>query len=74
MFNATHLGGFAPAELTSFCRLDGLGLVVTGQQVDAERAVLACEVAGEDRWCRECGCEGAVRDSVTRRLAHEPFG
>jgi len=33
-----------------------------------------CEVAGVDRWCRRCGCEGAVRDSVTRRLAHEPFG
>ncbi len=25
-------------------------------------------------WCRRCGCEGAPRDSVTRRLAHEPLG
>ena len=24
--------------------------------------------------CRRCGAEGAVRDSVVRRLAHEPFG
>ena len=26
------------------------------------------------RWCRRCGCEAAPRDSVTRRLAHEPPG
>ncbi len=25
-------------------------------------------------WCRRRGCEGVPRDSVTRRLAHEPFG
>src|SRR4051794_5893766 len=24
--------------------------------------------------CRRCGCEGAPRDTVTRRLAHEPLG
>ena len=74
MVDAIAEGGFAPADLTSFCRLDGLGLVVTGQQVSAEGAVLACEVADGDRWCRRCGCEGVVRDCVTRRLAHEPFG
>lgn len=28
----------------------------------------------DDRWCRRCGCEGLVRDSVVRDLAHEPFG
>ena len=66
--------GFAPADLTSFCCLDGLGLVVTGQKVAPDGAVLACQVSEEDRWCRRCGCEGGVRDSVTRRLAHEPFG
>jgi hypothetical protein len=26
------------------------------------------------RWCRRCGCEAALPDSVTRRLAHEPLG
>jgi hypothetical protein len=26
------------------------------------------------RWCRCCGCEAAPRDSVSRRLAHEPLG
>jgi transposase len=29
---------------------------------------------GEDGFCRRCGAEGVVRDSVRRRLAHEPFG
>ncbi|MDP7728075.1 ISL3 family transposase (plasmid) [Mycobacterium avium subsp. hominissuis] len=65
---------FACPDLTTFCRLDELGLEVTGQQVAADRAVLACRVADEDRWCRRCGQEGSPRDSVTRTLAHEPFG
>jgi len=69
---------FAHPDLTSFCRLDEFGLVVTGQRLDPDRAVLACRVLepddGSERWCRRCGCEGAARDSVTRRLAHEPFG
>ena len=67
---------FACPDLTMFCRLDELGLVVVGQRLESGRAVLACRVAaGEfDRWCRRCGAEGAPRDTVTRRLAHEPFG
>ena len=36
--------------------------------------MLACRVVDPDRWCRRCGCEGVVRDTVTRTLAHEPFG
>jgi transposase len=66
--------GFACPDLTVFCRLDELGLEVTGQRLEAERAVLACRVVDRDRWCRRCGCEGVSRDTVTRRLAHEPFG
>ena len=70
---------FEPANLTTFCRLDELGLEVTGQLLEPDRAVLACKVivrpdGPSDRWCRRCGCEGAPRDTVTRRLAHEPFG
>jgi transposase len=60
--------------LTTFCRLDELGLVVTGQRLEPERAVLACRVVEPDDWCRRCGAQGAPRDSVTRRLAHEPLG
>jgi hypothetical protein len=67
---------FVRPDLGAFCRLDELGLRVVAQRLEPERAVLACTVVpGElDRWCRRCGAEGAPRDSVTRRLAHEPFG
>lgn len=61
-------------DLTAFCRLDGLGLEVVGQRVESDRATLACRVVEPDGWCRRCGAEGAVRDSVVRRLAHEPLG
>ncbi len=69
---------FATPDVTTFCRLDELGLVVVNQNLEPDRAVLACRVAddpdGLDRWCRQCGCEGRARDTVTRRLAHEPLG
>ena len=42
--------------------------------MDPDRAVIACRVVESDQWCRRCGCEGAPRDTVTRELAHEPFG
>ncbi len=77
MADVTCADGFAPPDLTVFCRLDELGLVATGVRLEADRAVLACRVAGEtprERWCRSCGGRGEVRDSVTRQLAHEPFG
>ena len=65
---------FASPDLTTFARLDELGLEVTGQRLEEERAVLACRVVELDQWCRRCGCQGAPRDSVVRRLAHEPLG
>jgi transposase len=65
---------FACPDLTTFCRLDELGLEATGQLLEPDRAVLACRVVEPDQWCRRCGCEGAPRDSVTRQLAHEPLG
>ena len=65
---------FVPPDLTTFCRLDGLGLEAVGQRVEPDGAVLACLVVEPDRWWRRCGCEGVSRDSVTRRLAHEPLG
>ena len=64
--------------MTTFCRLDELGLRVTGQRLEPGRAVLACRVAESDDdaqdWCRRCGCQGVPRGSVVRRLAHEPLG
>ena len=65
---------FTAPDLTTFTRLDELGLVVTGQRLEPERAVLRCRVADPDPWCQVCGCAGLVRDSVVRELAHEPFG
>jgi hypothetical protein len=35
---------FCPADLTTFCRLDGLGLEVVGQQLHPGHAVLLCRV------------------------------
>lgn len=61
-------------DLTTFCRLDELGLEVVGQRLEPDRAVLACRVVKPDQWCRRCGCEGMARDTVVRRLAHEPLG
>ncbi|CCK52790.1 Conserved protein of unknown function [Mycobacterium canettii CIPT 140060008] len=70
MHDATGGAGFVRPGLTAFCRLDELGVEVTGQYLDSERAVLACRITDEDRWCRRCGEQGQVRDTVTRRLAH----
>ena len=65
---------FASPDLTTFCRLDELGLEVFGQRLEPDRAFLFCRVTEAGQWCRRCGCEGAARDSVTRQLAHEPLG
>ena len=65
---------FTSPDLTTFARLDELGLEAVGQRVEPDRAVIACRVVEPDQWCRRCGCEGAPRDTVTRVLAHEPFG
>lgn len=63
MSDATPEAGFGRADLTTFCRLDELGLEVTGQRLEPDRAVLACRVVepegSDERWCRRCGCEGA---------------
>jgi transposase len=74
VLDATPEVGFACPDLTTFCRLDELGLEATGQRLLADRAVLACRVVEADGWCRRCGCEGVPRDTVTRELAHEPLG
>ncbi|SLM91357.1 Mobile element protein [Brachybacterium nesterenkovii] len=69
-----HHATFAAPDLTTFCRLDELGLEVVGQRLEPDRAVIECRVVEDDPWCRKCGAEGAPRDTVTRPLAHEPFG
>ncbi|KQO01665.1 transposase [Arthrobacter sp. Leaf234] len=70
MLNAT----FVRPDLTTFCRLDELGLEAIGQHLRPDEAVIECRVAHADPWCRKCGAEGRPRDTITRQLAHEPFG
>ena len=72
--DATCGAGFACSDLTTFCRLDELGLEVTGQRLEEGRA---CWPAGW--WSRTSGVIAAAakasrRYTVQRRLAHEPFG
>ncbi len=74
MCEVTDTDGFDRADLTAFCRLDELGLHVTGQRLDGDCAVLACRVVDEDRWCRRCGEQASPYDSRIRRLSHAPFG
>ncbi|GAB2465674.1 ISL3 family transposase [Xylanimonas ulmi] len=67
---------FYSPDLTTFCCLDELGLVVTGQRLEPDRAVLKrrIEPTAGDEFCRRCGAQGSARDTVTRRLAHPPVG
>ncbi|MBM9466972.1 ISL3 family transposase [Nakamurella leprariae] len=65
---------FAAPDVTTFARLDGLGLQVIGQFLEPDAAVLACRVSAPDDRCRGCGGQGRPRDTVLRRLAHEPLG
>ena len=65
---------FAAPDLDSFCQLDELGLTAVGQRLEPGRAVLECRVSQVDPWCRECGAEALLRDTVLRKLAHVPLG
>jgi transposase len=65
---------FHAPDLTTFCRLEELGLEAVGQHLGPERAIIECRVVEPDQWCRRCGAEARPRDTVARRLAHEPFG
>ena len=47
---------------------------MTGQRPGPGRAVLACRVLEPGQWCRRCGGEGLVRDTVIRQPAREPPG
>ena len=69
-----HHATFVTPDLTSFCRLDELGLTAVGQRLDHDEAVIECRVAAPDPWCHRCGAEALSRGTLIRRLAHEPFG
>jgi len=69
-----HQSTFTASDLTTFTRLDGLGLTAIGQNITDAKAEILCEVTTPDPWCRSCGCQGSPRDTVIRRIAHAPFG
>ena len=46
-------------DLTTFTRLDELGLEVVAQRVEPGQASLACRVVDPDDWCHRCGCQGS---------------
>ena len=69
-----HHSIYTPANLTTFANLDQLGLTAIGQHLSTAKAEILCEVTSPDPWCRTCGEPGVPRDTITRRLAHEPFG
>lgn len=57
MINAT----FTRPDLTTFARLDELGLEAIGQHLAPDRAVLECRLAEPDPWCHRCGAEATPR-------------
>lgn len=60
---------FRSPDLTTFCRLDELGLVVVGQHLKPDAAVLECRVIAceDDPFCRRCGAEGTPRGGLSCR-------
>ena len=65
---------FDSPDVTTFCKLDNLGLKVVGQHVEPGKAVLMCTVVAPDDRCRRCRSVDTPRDTVVRRLSHAPLG
>ncbi len=67
---------FVRPDLGVFCRLDELGLEVVGLRLEPDRG--GAGVSGRAGRVRpvvlQLRAEGVPRDTVSRRLAHEPFG
>jgi hypothetical protein len=70
---------FCPADLTTFCRLDDLGLDVVGQQLHPDHAVLLCRVVWRAtilhvriRRYRCSGCGQVWRQDTTATAAAAP--
>lgn len=65
---------FSTPDLSSFCELNKLGLVATGQHLDKKRAFIKCRFNKQPEPCSKCGDFGLSRGSIERRLAHMPYG
>lgn len=47
---------FDSPDLSVFTLQDAQGLEATGRRIQPDHALLDCRIAGEDQWCRRCGC------------------
>src|SRR5690554_1821830 len=65
---------FSSPDLSSFCQLNNLGLVATGQHLCAKHAVIECRFTKAPEPCPKCGSAGLSRGTVERHLAHAPYG
>src|SRR5699024_4628836 len=73
---------FVSPDLSTFARLDELGLSAVGQRLTVGRAVLECRLTDPDPWCRGCGGTGDLaRDDhavpgarAVRSSAHHAAG
>ena len=61
-------------DLTTFARVDALGLRVDAQQIWPDKAILFCSLVTVDDRCPRCGAGGRVHDQVLRRFTHLPVG
>ena len=61
-------------DLTTFARVDALGLRVEAQQIWPDKAILFCSLVTVDDRCPRCGAGGRVHDQVLRRFTHLPVG
>ncbi|WP_455907338.1 hypothetical protein [Streptomyces mirabilis] len=52
---------FCPADPTTFCRMDDLGLEVVDQQPHPDHAMLLCRVVDPDDWCQGTTAAAASR-------------
>ena len=65
---------FSSPNLSSFCQLNKLGLVATGQHITESHAVLECRFTKLPEPCPKCLTYGVSRGTVDRCLAHVPYG
>lgn len=65
---------FSSPDLSSFCQLNNLGLVATGQHLCAEYAVIEYRFTKAPEPCPKCAAAGVSRGTIDRHLAHTPYG
>ncbi|WP_407717222.1 transposase family protein [Mobiluncus porci] len=65
---------FSCPDVDSFCLLDRFGLRIEGQNIDPDRAVLACRLDRVVSWCESCGALGVARGTVGWKWVHLPYG